>query len=84
MTKFRYQVLVGDVALRVRELVRQTYEHLELKILKGVVSLGHVHFLVSAPPVLAPSRVMKRIKGRSSAKLFEEHPLLKKRYWGQL
>ena len=26
---------------------------------------------------------MKRIKGRSSTKLFQEFPQLKKRYWGQ-
>lgn len=26
---------------------------------------------------------MRRIKGRTSSKLFEEFPALKKRYWGQ-
>lgn len=83
VTKYRYQVLVGDVGLRVRELVRQTCEHLELEILKGVVSKDHVHLLVSAPPTLSASIIMKRIKGRSATKLFEEFPQLKKRYWGQ-
>jgi putative transposase len=33
-TKYRYPVLTGDVGLRVRELVRQTCEHLEIEILK--------------------------------------------------
>jgi putative transposase len=32
---------------------------------------------------LAPSEIMRRIKGRSSSKLFEEFPALKKRYWGR-
>jgi putative transposase len=82
-TKYRYQVLVGDVGLRVRELVRQTCEHLELEILKGVISKDHVHLLVSAPPTIPASIIMKRIKGRSSTKLFQEFPQLKKRYWGQ-
>ena len=82
-TKYRYQVLVGDVGLRVRELVRQTCEHLEVEILKGVVSKDHVHLLVSAPPTISASLIMKRIKGRSSTKLFQEFPQLKKRYWGQ-
>ena len=82
-TKYRYQVLVGDVGLRVRELVRQTCEHLELEILKGVISKDHVHLLVSAPPTIPASIIMKRIKGRSSTKLLQEYPLLKKRYWGQ-
>tara|TARA_R110002167_G_C12516135_1_gene637750 strand:- start:77 stop:502 length:426 start_codon:yes stop_codon:yes gene_type:complete len=83
VTKYRYQVLVGDVGLRVRELVRQTCEHLEIEILRGVVSKDHVHLLISAPPNISPSEIMKRIKGRSSTKLFQEYPILKKRYWGQ-
>lgn len=83
VTKYRYQVLHGDVALKVRELVRQTCEHFEIRIIKGVVSKDHVHILVSAPPTMAPSEIMRRIKGRSATKLFEEFPNLRKRYWGR-
>jgi len=50
ITKYQYLVLKGDVALRLRELVRQSCEIFEIKILDGVVSKGHVHILVSAPP----------------------------------
>ena len=74
---------MGDVGLRVRELVRQTCEQLEVEILRGVVSKDHVHLLVSAPPSVSPSEIMRRVKGRSARKLFEEFPVLKKRYWGQ-
>jgi|SRR6516164_9945537 len=79
VTKYRYKVLTGDVALRVREMVRQTCEFFEIKILQGVVSKDDVHILVSAPPHMAPSEIMRRIKGRTSSKLFEEFPMLKKR-----
>ena len=75
--------MVGDAALRIRELVRQTCEAFEIRILKGAVSKDHVHILVSAPPNMAPSEIMRRIKGRSSSKLFEEFPAIKKRYWGR-
>ncbi len=64
-------------------LVRQTCEAFEIRIVKGVVSKDHVHILVSAPPTMAPSEIMRRIKGRTSSYLFEEFPQLKKRYWGQ-
>ncbi len=83
VTKYRYQVLKGDVAQRVRELVRQTCEAFEIRIISGVVSKDHVHIFVSAPPNIAPSEIMRRIKGRSAIKLFEEFPMLKKRYWGR-
>ena len=39
--------------------------------------------LVSAPPHLAPSKLVQYVKGRSSRKLQEEFPELRKRYWGQ-
>ncbi|MDM8557295.1 IS200/IS605 family transposase [Candidatus Parabeggiatoa sp. HSG14] len=83
VTKYRYKMLTGDVALRVRDFVRQTCEAFEIRIISGVVSKDHVHLLVSAPPTLAPSEIMRRIKGRAARKLFEEFPGLKKRYWGQ-
>lgn len=83
MTKYRYPLLKGEVGERVRELVRQVCQAFEIQIVRGVVSKDHVHILVSAPPSLAPSEIMRRIKGRTASKLFQEFPLLKKRYWGQ-
>lgn len=69
VTKYRYHVLKDDVALRVRELVRQTCEAFDIRIISGVVSKDRVHILVSATPTMAPSEIMRRIKGRSAAKL---------------
>ena len=82
-TKYRYRALTGDVAVRVRELIRQTCAALEVDILSGVVSADHVHILVSAPPHLSASELMRRIKGRSAKKLFDDFPRLKKRFWGR-
>ena len=82
-TKYRYGQLQGELALRVRELIRQICAHLEIHILRGVVSKDHVHLLLSAPPTLSPAEIMRRIKGRTSSKVFEEFPHVKKRYWGR-
>ncbi len=83
VTKYRYHMLQGDLALRIRELVRQTCERFEVQIIRGVVSKDHVHILVSAPPTMSPADIMRRIKGRVSCKIFEEFPHVKKRYWGR-
>ncbi len=64
VTQYRYKVLQGDAGQRVRERVRQTCEAFEIRTLKGVVSKDHVHILVSVPPELAPSEMMRRVKGR--------------------
>ena len=58
VTKYRYQILKGEVGLEVRELIRQTCNAFEIEILKGVVSKDHVHLFVSAPPSMAPSEIM--------------------------
>jgi len=83
ITKYRYRVLQGDVAVRVRELIRQICTSLDIEIVRGVVSGDHIHMLVSAPPQLAPSEIMRRVKGRSSSKLLSEFPHIKRRFWGR-
>ena len=83
VTKYRYRVLTGEIGLSIREPVWQTCEYFEIRILRGVASRDRVHILVSAPPNISPSEIMRRIKGRSSIKIFEEFPHLKKRYWGR-
>ena len=81
-TKYRYDVLKGDIQIRCRELIRQTCDSLDIQILKGVVSKDHIHLHVSYPPKLSISDMLKRLKGRSAKILLVEYTELKKRYWG--
>ncbi len=83
ITKYRYKVLKGNVALKVRDLLKQGCDAKGLKIIKGSVGPDHVHMHLSCPADLAPSQIMQYLKGRSSHLLQEEFPELKKRYWGQ-
>ena len=39
--------------------------------------------MVSAPPNLSPSQLAQHMKGKSSFRIQQEFPELKKRYWGQ-
>ena len=82
ITKYRFQVLTGHIAIRFSELVRQTCSTFDIEILKGIVSKDHVHILVFAPPTMSPAGITCRVKGRSSTKLLEEFPHLKKRFLG--
>ncbi|HEY8660917.1 MAG TPA: IS200/IS605 family transposase [Hanamia sp.] len=81
-TKYRYEVLRGDIQIRCRDLIRQTCDTLDIQILKGVVSKDHVHLHLSYPPKLSISVILKRLKGRSAKILLLEYSELKKRYWG--
>ena len=83
ITKYRYQVLTGEVQKRCRELIIQDCAALDVGILKGVVSKDHIHMHLEYPPKLSISQILKKLKGRSSHHLQAEFPHLKKRYWGQ-
>ena len=82
ITKYRYQVLQGDIQLRCRDIIRQTCNAMDIQIIKGVVSKDHVHLHLSYAPSHRVSDIVKRLKGRSSRLLMQDFPELKLRYWG--
>jgi len=82
-TKYRYDVLNGDIKIRCRTLLLQICDSEDVKILKGVVSKNHIHMHVEYRPSLSISNLVKKLKGRSSRKLQQEFPELKNRYWGR-
>jgi len=81
--KYRYPVLVGDVGLRARELLREISRSHEMSIHAGAINRDHVHLLLSIPPHLSVSCAVQYLKGKSSHKLLSEYQSLRKRYWGQ-
>jgi putative transposase len=83
ITKYRYDVLKGDIQLRCRELIIQICDAEDVRIIKGVVSKDHVHMLIEYPPRTSLSDLVKRLKGRTSRRLQEEFPQLRKQYWGR-
>lgn len=83
ITKYHKPVLIGDVAIRVRELIREICKTMDIEIIKGHVSKDHVHLLMSVPPYHSASVVMKRIKGKTSRKMLIESRILAKQFWGR-
>lgn len=84
VTKYRYRVLVGDIATRLIELVRQICQENNIEIIRGVIGDGnHVHIYVSIPPYVSVSKAVQTIKGKTSRKIQQEFPELKNRYWGK-
>ena len=82
-TKYRYKVLQGDIKSRCRSILIQICEAEDIVILKGVVFNDHIHMHISYRPSQSISYIVKKLKGRSSRKLQQEFPELKKKYWGQ-
>ena len=82
-TKYRKKILKKDIATRLRDLARQICSEMKVEILSGVVSKDHVHMLVSLPPQVSVSKLVQKVKGKTSYKQQREFASLCKEYWGQ-
>lgn len=81
--KYRYEVLTGKIAERLRILIMQGCSARGLTIIRGNITRNHVYLLLSCSPSIAPAKIVQYLKRRSSKILQEEFRQLKKRYWGQ-
>jgi len=82
-TKYRYAVLKGDIQKRCRQLLIQICDTEDIVILKGVVTKDHIHIHIEYRPSQDISTIVKKLKGRTSRKIQEEFPVLRKKYWGR-
>jgi len=80
--KYRYQVLLKEIKSRLKQILIELCEWLDIDIIEGAIVSDHVHLYCSVPPKYAPSQVMKVLKGKSAEYLRRDFPELKKRYWG--
>src|SRR5437870_10681688 len=62
ITKYRHKVLRGEVAERVRAIVREECQKARVDILQGHISPDHVHVMISIPPHVTISRLIQRMK----------------------
>src|SRR5215831_14288792 len=72
ITKYRHKVLRGEVAERVRAIVREECQKSGVDILQGHISPDHVHVMISIPPHVTISRLIQRMKGKSSSLNFSQ------------
>ena len=81
--KYRERVLTGQVAIRVRDILRQIAMEHELELITWKVASDHVHMFVTYRPTQSISKVMQWLKGISSRVILSEFPHLRKQFWGR-
>jgi putative transposase len=74
--------LVKDIKSRIKEILIELCEWLDIDIIEGAIASDHVHMYLSVPPKYSPSHVMKLLQGKSAEYLRRDFPELAKRYWG--
>ena len=81
--KYRKKFLVGDVAVRVRDIVRQIALEHDLIIVSGKIARDHVHVFISHRPNQDVSKIVQWLKGISSRVILQEFPHIKRQCWGR-
>ena len=76
--KYRKNILIGKIELRLKEMLYEVAENYGYEILGMEVMPDHIHLFVSAPPRYAPADVVKKFKGVTGSKLFLEFPFLRR------
>ena len=82
-TKSKSPILIGHVKRRAHELLREACSYNKIAVLGGNVGTTHVYMQLSCPARLAPSEIMRLIKGRSSRYLQSEFPSVTKTLSGE-
>jgi len=77
--KYRRKVLVGEVAERLKELLPQKAQGIEVEIVQMEVMPDHVHLFVKTDPTNSPHFIVNQMKSYTSRELREEFPFLKSR-----
>ena len=81
-TKYRRKVFKDGIDADLKTILREIASENGYSIPHMEVGLDdHIHLLVSAPPKISVSSIVKQLKGTSSLRLFAMHPELKSRYW---
>jgi putative transposase len=77
--KYRRSVLVGDIAARLKELLREKAADLGATIHALEVMPDHVHLFLETDPTRAPAHIAFQFKGFTSNVLRREFPILRSR-----
>ena len=81
-TKYRKQVLVGDIETEFKRQLQLVMDELPGTIMEMEVMPDHVYLLVNCSPQFFIPDAIKRLKGQTAKKLFELFPDIKKSLWG--
>ena len=83
-TKYRRKVLTQEIEYYIKDLIQEIAKEKEFEV--SVIEVGekdHIHIFVSAHPKIAPSYIVKMVKGITARKILLKYPIIKKQLWSQ-
>ena len=80
--KYRKRVLLGEVAVRLQELIREAAQVNHWVVRELNIQRDHVHLLIQVEPKVSVAQVVQILKGGTSIKIRQEFPELVEFLWG--
>ena len=74
--KYRRKVLVDGVDSRLKELITQICQEIQVEIIEMEIMPDHLHLLIEVDPQFGIHKAIKHIKGKTSRILRQEFPYL--------
>jgi putative transposase len=80
--KYRHQILVEEIDVRLKEILVQIASANNFTISEIESDYDHIHLVVDCTPQHSIPSMIKALKGVSARLLFKEFPMIKKKLWG--
>ncbi|NJE09996.1 IS200/IS605 family transposase [Thermococcus sp. MAR1] len=75
--KYRRDILTGEVAERLKQMLKEYAEEIDCEVIALEVMPDHVHVFLRAKPNLSPAKIINHLKGKTARKLLQEFPELR-------
>ncbi len=81
--KYRHKVITGRVEDTVKLTIQEICNTYGYTLIQMETMPDHLHIFLSAPPTVAPTGIVRKLKSITANKIFSAFPGLKKKYfWG--
>ena len=80
--KYRKIILKGNIGNYISKLIYEIAERYDFEVIELGVMDDRVHMFVVAPPDIAPSELIQRVKSITARMVFSRFPSVKKGLWG--
>jgi putative transposase len=77
--KYRRKILIGEVAERLRVLLSEKADQIQVELIQMEIMPDHVHLFVKTTPVNSPHFIAQQLKGYTSRIIRTEFPHIKSR-----
>lgn len=83
VTKYRHQVLVNEVEVKLKRILSEICISYGWKIKNIEIMPDHVHLFIQTDHKIAPINIVNILKSTSTVYIFKEFPALKgQKFWG--